>query len=561
MADIRQAQDRVTRDPFGPEMKHYPPPVAGMNDRADPRYIGQMQSAKLTNVTITNVGRTQKRSGSHLAVGSFGTSGPIRTLLQFSPDDGSTKRIFEVDYTAIKNTSVLAQGGTSVMASWIGLTSVSPSSLLLTDQTDITSTFSIQAGNKVFVWNGSDDVRMINTSAAVTHYTGGASSHVPAALAAEFMQQRLFLVPRTTPNRVAYSNVGSPDLFNVGVNEVRFDEGRDGTIVALKKRRNGELIVMLTNGIEALYQDFPTYQATDLAALPIVSWTRKVIEPTIGCGARDSVVNYGEDLFFLDHEGNYRTLGRTEVDTQAGVTSLAISEQLGGTLPDNINLAKMYLSQAIIFQDKLFLAFPSGTATTNDTVAVYDMKQRAWAGLWSGIPVGKWLVSDLETAKQRRLYFSHATSNGSMYELLDGVYTDLRISDSATAGTAITYEDKTRQENFDSIGMKLGSFLECEAEGDNDARIAVLASLDGGAETQIGTMFLHGTGLFLSFFLDDNGTPPVLSDAPRQTSRFHLESLGHWVGIQLIFRNTDSGKVVKWIGHRLGAYVEPLALE
>lgn len=561
MADINQAPDVVTRPPFGPALKNFPPAVSGMNDRADPRYIGQMQSAKLTNVEITNVGRTQKRTGSHLAVGVLGVSGISRALLQFAPDDGSTKRIIEVDYTAIRTTSVMAQGGTSVMASWLGLTSVSPSSLLLTTQTDPTSTFAIQAGNKVFIANGSDDVRMINTSAAVTHYNGGAASHVPAFLAAEFMQQRLMVVPRTTPNRVAYSNVGSPDLFNIGVNEVRFDEGRDGTIVAIKKRRNSELVVLLTNAIEALYQEFPVFQATDLGALPVVSWTRRIIEPTIGCGARDSVVVYGDDMLFLDHEGNVRSLGRTEVDTQGGVTSIAVSEQLGGTLPGNINLAKMYLSQGVIFQDKYLLAFPSAASTTNDTLAVYDMKQRAWAGLWSGIPVGKWVVSDLETANQRRLYFSHATQFGAVYELLDGVCTDLRISDSASAGTAITYEDRGRQEAFDSISLKLGDFLECESEGDSGAAISVLAVLDGGAETAIGTITLRGSSLFLSFNLDDNGTPPKLSDKPRQTDRFHLESLGHWVGFQPIFRNVDSGKIVKWIGHRLGAYVEPLQLE
>lgn len=561
MTDISQLDfDTVTRAPFGPKMKHYPPPVAGMNDRADPRYIGQMQSASLKNLTITNVGRTEKRSGSHLAVGTLASSGPGRALIQFAPDNGGTKRNFMVDYTQVRTTAVMAQGATSVMASWIGLSSVSPSSLVLTDQSDYTQTFMVQAANKVFLFNGSDDVRMINTSAAVTHYTGGASSHVPAALAAEFMQQRLFLVPRTTPNRVAYSDVGAPDLFNIGVNEVRFDEGRDGKIVAIKKRRNGELIVLLSNSIEALYQDFPTYQATDLGTLPIVSWTRRVIEPSIGCSAAGSVVSYGDEQFFLDHEGNYRSLGRTETDTQSGVTSIALSEQMGGTLPGNINFSKMFLSQAVIFQDKIFLAFPSAAATLNDTVAVYDLKQRAWAGLWTGLPVAKWLISDLETTNQRRLYFTHATQFGAMYELLDGIYTDLRIADSVTAGTAITYEDMARQEDFSSIGKKLGSFLEVEAEGDSGASLAVLAKLDGGAETAIGTVTLMGTGLFLTFNLNDSN-PPTLADSPRLTERFHLEQLGHWVGMQLVFREQTSGKVVKFIGHRLGAYVEPLALE
>jgi hypothetical protein len=563
MADITtNVEDWVTRGPFGAALIHFPPPVAGMNNRADPRYIGKMESASLTNMVITNVGRTEKRSGSHLAAGTFGTSGPMRALVNFAPDDGSTKRLVEVDYTAIKTTSVLVQGATSVMASWIAASvAASPVSNVLTNQTDITDTFAIQAANKVIIFNGTDDVRTMDTAATVTHWTGGGATILLPSVCAEFMQQRLFAVPRTARNRVDYSDVGNPLVWSHSVNSVKFDEGRDGVIVALKKRRNGELIVFLSNGIEALYQDFPTYQATDLGTLPIVSWTRKIIEPAIGCGARDSVASYGDDIIFLDHEGNVRTLGRTEVDTQGGIASLALSEKLGGTLPDGINLSKMYLSQGIVFRDLYLLAFPSTSATSNDTVVVYDFKQRAWAGIWSGVPVGKWVVSDLETSNQRRLYFSHATANGAMYELLDGVYTDLRIADSVTAGTAITYEDKARQNDFGSISQKLGSFLEVEAEGDYNASLAVVARLDGGAEQSIGTMTLRGTGLTLSFNLDDNGTPPTFADIPRQTTKFHLESLGRWVGMQLIFRNTDSGKVVKFIGHRLGAFIEPVGLE
>ena len=166
-----------------------------------------------------------------------------------------------------------------------------------------------------------------------------------------------------------------------------------------------------------------------------------------------------------------------------------------------------------------------------------------------------------ETTGQDRLYFTHAVNIGEMYELLDGVYDDLRDSDAATSGTAIPLLARTREYNWGSLGKKIGSLLEVEAEGDQGASLAVSIAPDRSADQSVGSVSLSGQGLTLPFSLDDSGTPPKLNDEVATTARFHLEKFGRWTCANLVFREVTSGKDVLVIGHRVSAYVEPYDME
>lgn len=554
------------QNPRHPHLIPIQPSTAGMVDQIDPRYLRRGQSAFLQNVSIDDPGRSVKREGSHLAATHSGVTDTFRGILDFTPDDGGSQQLVAVEGVNIRYAVGLPQGGVSLLASWALNTGSTGTAFEVTDKDDASSTFMIQARNRALVFNGTDLVHAFLAGGGVTTYP---SASFPTGTCAEYMQERLFVSGReNNPNIVYYSQVSDITDFNAAfTNAVKFDIGRDSRIVALKKRKENQLIVFMDNAIEVLIQSFGNTTSTGTTDLPyginsfsIASWIRQIIEPNVGCGARDSVVVYGDEILFIDDEGKARALSRTALDAQRGIESVSLSRPIEGTLPGDMNLSKMGIIQSIIFDDKWLIAYPSKTSTVNNRVAVFDLGLRVWMGLWSGLSVGKWVKTDIETASQERLYFTASNEVGRLYELLDGSFSDLRGDDAVVSGTAIGYEDRTKAFDFGSPSRKTWAWVEVEVEGTSDAQFEVFLRIDEGAEISLGSIMIGG-----GLFLDDNGTPPVLpntlQDRPRQRKQFYLETKPRGVQAQLIFRESTDQKEVKFIGARFTAYIDPLEFE
>ena len=545
-----------------------------MNNQVDAQYIQDEESESLKNVDLSSVSRIKKRQGYHRAVAPRSSTGPTalaagkytRNILDFAPDNGRSRYIYSIHDEGIYRVQSILPASGITPSDWDEATgaTITVTGTVGSDANTSSDTFAIQADNKLFWFNKGDTApRMADSLGAVTICDTG-TTEPPVGTCAEYMNDRLFIAGVDgDPNIVYYSASGDVTTFETTLNAIKFDVGRDGNIVAMKKRRGNEMMVFLNNAVEALQEDF-TYSNTG-----IDNWYRTVLEPTIGCGARDSVVMYGDEMIFIDDQGLVRLLGRSVNDKQKGVFGAPLSEKIQETFPGNINKAHMNKAQSVIFDNKLFIAAPSSTSTENDFVAVYDFRYRTWTGIWETLAVRKWLVSDIATDGVEELYFS--SDGGEFFHLLDGKFQDKRANNSAEAAeygaeVPIELEIKTKAYDFQAPSSeKIWHWLEIEADGTAGSTLDVYVSIDGEPEESVGSVSLVGG---VQPALDDasatTGPPQLpiqLVSLPKIRKKFHMEAHPRGISAQLILRNTDANTSAILVGHRFGALVENVDLE
>lgn len=529
------------------------PSFGGINNQFDPQFIDESQAADLKNVTWNKLGNTTKRQGYHNTTADPGSSYPARMLCNFRADDGTGQLVVEVDGDSLRYLTSAYNNAAVTPGSW---TTAAGTTFFVNDESD--DIHCKQINNLLFIFNRNDNVRVMNASGSVTALASGLT--LPAyGIAAEVMNQRLFVADK---NLITYSDPVVPYSFSRNTDAIKFDVGRDSQIIAIKRRRENEMIVFLTNAIEMIVEDVSD---TTLEFFNITSWRRTILEPEIGCSARDSVVSLGDDMFFLDDEGMYRKLSRTVDSKQKGVANRPISDLIRDFIPGDVNKNKMYLAQAIIFDNKVYLALPSAASSYNDTVYVYDLYFESWSSRFTGLNVGKWLVSDLSTSGKNELYFTPSDGTGALlYHMFDGKYQDLRPNNASEgAGSAIAMQIKTKAYDFGfPASDKIWHWLEVEASGALNASLDIYISVDEASATLVGSVNLEGAD---APALDDTGTPPVLPvqlvDQPRVRKRFHLESKTRGKRAQLIIQNEDASVKANIIGYRFGAIVENVELE
>lgn len=536
----------------------------GINNQFDPQFIRDEEAVLLRNTDLDTPGIMKKRQGFKRAMlPATGVTYPIIGIYDFKPDDGNTQHVVtlsggKIRYTTDANTSATPPLWT------IG----TGTTFTINDESD--DVFMVQASNQLFIFNRGDPPRIFAHS-GTNRLTAVPSSatDVPFGTSAEFMNQRLFVAGgEPFPNYVGYSDPILTTQFDFA-NNVKFDIGRDGRIVAIKKRRNNEMVVFLDNAIEVLQEDYADDSILDF---DITSWYRTVIEPNIGCGARDTVQMFGQDIFFLDDRGFVRRLSRTITDEQRGVFSQPVSDKITKFIPDDVNKNKMRLAQAIVHDNKYFIATPSKLSLYNDVVDVYDFRYNAWTGHWTGLSVAKFVRSDINSASEEELlYFAGSNDQGTeshqFYQLLYGGFQDNAPNNgNDSSGSPISLKIVSKAFDFGApASEKIWHWLEVEANGDVGGSFSISMSIDEGDPVSIGTMSLLGAN---PPQLDDdfiNLGPPqlpvTLVDQPRVRKRFHLESKLRGIRAQLVFENNDEDCECSLVAYRFGALVENVELE
>jgi hypothetical protein len=227
---------------------------------------------------------------------------------------------------------------------------------------------------------------------------------------------------------------------------------RTGIPVAVLPWRNESLICFFKNQIEEVIID---------SANPINSVRRRV-EGRFGCGARDSIVQIGDEVFFLDQFGSYRALRRNQLGTMQGVVPEPISDRFRGELPNNLNMKHAWKTQAELLGEFLYVLYPQGTSTDPNAAMVIDLGRQTIYGPWVfARPMSRLMVSDIEGGAPR-LYGldGHTASPQSrVYRFFDGFYSD--------NGTAIKYQETSKAYDFNGPWVdKIPEWYDMEFTGD-----------------------------------------------------------------------------------------------
>lgn len=406
----------------------------------------------------------------------------------------------------------------------------------------------VVAGGRQFLLNGTDNVFSTANGTSATD-EGALNTSFPKSRFAIYNQNRVLASGNgTSQSWVWYSGVLTPQVWDRASNAFKIGDGDGDRVQALvnfSQSTNPGFLAFKTRS--TFFVDFDS-------ATPANS-TIVLIDPShgaVGSRAADIIGSsqFNGDCVFLSKEGEkyrLRSIRRTINDSigTGGILSSAVEDIL-----EDVNDTKMNEAIVKYFDERIFLAVPSGASSVLDKVCVLDLRNsdpssNKWKwSIWEGLNVGA--MSTYEESSVEYLYFGEGTADTKVYRALNGTTDN---------GTAISFSEESRREDFGLPELdKIFQFVEVECLGTDDgAEAEVSAQVDGDGYTSLGTMSLLSSGPHLPINL-----PFQLTAQNKIRKVFQLDNLGLGRDIQIKIESDDR---INLLGYTLVAFLEPLHLE
>lgn len=497
----------------------------GQNSYDLPSIISSNQGILVSNASISRKGQLSKRIGQELFESDLSNTA-WTGLGVFNPDPNTQY--------------ILAASGVSVIrsdttpASWL---IVNSGNNLTTGQ----NTEFLQANDLYFVLNGTNPTAAYNGSVWDPGSTDTASPPIATTMA--WLRNYAFYAGNPThPDWVYFSNNLIPrtltptDLFKVNT-------GDGQKIVRLECFKLNELII---------YKQKSIYDLDITGATPLTNWTLQPISRVIGCAALRSVVNLGNDHWFLSNEPfAVRSLVRTSYDRlMIDMVSQPIQDIFDGTGDRTINKTVINKACAIFFDNKYILAIPTRTSTINDFVVVYDFIAKAWYTIDGWYPAA-WTVFN------NNLYYADAT-DGRVLKCFGSYYSDVASGPRATVynetpATAITFDYRSKNIDFDNPeNFKMPDVLEVEFGSTGNYTASVYLEIDDRGWQSVGTVNLQSTSPTLPTDL-----PIVLSSDGVVKKTFQIQKFNEFKKIKIRIMQNGVEQECKLRGFCLIAKIKP----
>jgi hypothetical protein len=243
-------------------------------------------------------------------------------------------------------------------------------------------------------------------------------------------------------------------------------------------------------------------------------WTIQLISNNTGCVAEGSAVQVNSDIFFLSDDG-IRSLVRSAADDFTSV-GLPISEVVKDVIQE-INVAEIGVSTAHFYDNRYFLAVPTGSNDFNDTIIVYNTVLGAFEGTWTP-NVMQFALSNFQDEGLRLMmknttgqivkysgYKTPAQVTSSDYRDY-GVYVSTTTTSTSTGTGYFDYQSYVRTKDFnfgDPFANKYGSHFEVVFDDSfsTDATISIQRDIDVGDIDVQPNLNIASTVLTLPFVL------------------------------------------------------------
>lgn len=503
--------------------------TGGVNTKLHPIVVPDNACTELANLDHTTPGLIKGRLGYDQIADTpiSGSTGRIRGIWHFAPD-GATEYLLAAS-------SVNPQ----TLYKWDGVAATWTSIGNLTGFSAAAELNGVQANNKFYLFDGAHAPVSLNSAANAISSTSG----FPLGKVATWWLGRLWIASGTDSN-LYFSNALDPDTFDTTNQLLKVGYGNGQKIVGIAAIRNDELIVYME---ESIYRLQPAGDVFGLSVFGFPASSQFSITPistTIGCGAQRSIALAQNDMIFLDQFGRVRSLRRTELDAQAGVESLPLSDAVDGTLPGAAAKTASVLSKAaaIMKGREYRIAYSSQGSSDVDQLLIFDTVLRSWNGPHS-LPFQRMCVSDINGTQN--LYGSKPANDFKVFLLDTGTNDD---------GTAIEFSWTTKRFACGDFDLqKVGWLLIVNAVATTDSTLAVKASVNGGGFTAIGTVELQG----------DAGTLPqtlpfALGGGGVVREKIQLESLERWNDLQFQFTCSDLDANIQILGFSLYVNIDPV---
>lgn len=491
----------------------------GVNNYLFAGNIGENQSVAQKNMNISKPGLRRKRDGYAQKADDTGDGDKMR-IWNFRPDSGTQVII---GYTADQ---IYKWTGTGNWAS-VGTANATDGKL-----------DAFQIDN--FIYFIADGVEAQEYDGTTLTDEGDTNTDPPKGSTGVAKFGRAFISGvSTNPNLVYYSNQVSGGGAGAGTGQWN----RSTNNIAIKGLGTGHRVVKLINFRQSdiiVFTDRSIWSINIADATPS-NWTVVEVHPDIGCGARDSVVNVGNDILFMDQDGNIRSLVRTVEDLNQGVEPIPVSQAIQGHV-DTFAAANLDNTAATSF-DRFYFCSVTLTGSENNSVFVYDTVTKAWTGPWTWNATN-FTKSTVEGGKEA-LYFGNSGNTSVMYGYAVGTFTD--------DGSAIEMQETSKKYSVGTNRVaKTWNTLEVTAEATGDSDIDIDCQIDDQGWIRVGTMNLTGGGPTLPV-----DYPFTLGVTGFIQEIFNLDALlGPGRYIQFRFTHDDSGEECRIISAVLTGYME-----
>ena len=464
----------------------------GVNTLSHPYDINDDQAVDLTNIDTSSPGVRASRKGMSL-IASGATFGPPLALQEYTPSSFNAELLMVAPGTTYPTAAHLK------LWKWDGTTTVWSLVGTLTGFTSATMPIDVVPGLDLNAVGGPAVVRISTRQAQDIAYVYNGSAlascqQQPTTGMSPIVYglNRAFGAGRAglSRSKIFYSDVASFCATGwKSTQALTMGGGSRQEVVAVKFFRQNDLIVFMADRVEALQVvDNPfTISSGDVATQ---TWSRQVVDTTIGCGARRSVVTVGQDLFFCDQYGNIRSLARTIQDNAQGTTTRPISAAIQ-TWIDRINPNSFDTIVATAYDRYYVVGFPIDSATRPSHTFVFDRVNESWMGPWTGgwqpecMAVATLNAASASADRNPTLYLgAQSTGNALVYRTFSGT-TD--------AGSAIVYQETGKRITADQLEAdKLYRRIKTYFSASGAATMQIEARRNGETYRTVGYVDLTG---------------------------------------------------------------------
>lgn len=375
------------------------------------------------------------------------------------------------------------------------------------------------------VWNGNIATPTFSRVALGTHPTAVSFSRMPAGpIAAYFNNQTAIVRGR---DEVLISDVLDAETYDPLLKSFRANVGSNDELVAIHPYAESQALVF---GRKSIYLASIAIANDGISIDPAAS-SLQLLTNEIGCLARRTVATAGVFVFFLSESGVYRLDNQFDLKLRGNTQPL--SDPIADLLED-LNQPYAHTSVGLFFNNRYYLAIPTGTSEQPNTILAYNMLNQQWEYRDTfAFRLGNLIVSDY--SGRRRLFA--ANRNGGIF-LLDETDTGL---DSTQATAETDYQGGrllSRRFSWGSLNAKrllrvksslvlpAGSGLALDAvttDYDRDFQIATLTNSQATDEDYTLKAPLRTKATYLDIRYRTTSGRPILRNLTAEATRNSME--------------------------------------
>ena len=397
-----------------------------------------------------------------------------------------------IEHVADSTNALFLKNGDNVRVSVVG-----DSGLTLDDEFIVIDVTAGTPDTFTFIVNDAPDI----TDGSVTSYpkfikklsVGLGFTHMPAPPFAIYHQRRLVMPNNFTVDssddsftangkldEVIASDILDTDTYDQIFANFRFNAGTADFIVGLHSFSEDTLLVFNRNSIHLIQNSQVLNQATS-----------KLLTDEVGCLARKSIQQIGNQILFLSDNGVYG-VGFIEGYQLRG-TEIPLSESIDATIK-RINKSHQSKAISVYFDNRYYLAVPLDDSTQNNAIIIYNFLNQQWESIdtvnASGFNITNMFVAG--DGQENGVYTVNDLGGINLLESrVDGKDNITTVIGGTVQTPQILGVAKTRQFTFNNLDRKKWRSFEMhvESQSDLDSNFDIDAELENlDKSLEVGTL-------------------------------------------------------------------------